>query len=76
MLYRYVQVMSALGGGTSLTVAMAFLCIFLGRGVLVCFFILRLRLKKAEFKDETEKFYPNFLHLFVAIFLCLCYIIV
>lgn len=51
-----------------MTVAMAFLCIFLGRGVLVCFFILRLRLKKAEFKDETEKFYPNFLHLFVAIF--------
>ena len=32
------------------------------------FFILRLRLKKAEFKDETEKFYPNFLHLFVAIY--------
>lgn len=65
--------MSALGGGTSLTVAMAFLCIFLG--VLVCFFYFAFKAKKAEFKDETEKFYPNFLHLFVAIFLCLCYIL-
>lgn len=64
--------MSALGGGTSLTVAMAFLCIFFG-SISLLFFILRLRQKKAEFKDETEKFYPNFLHLFVAIFLCLCY---
>ena len=61
--------MSALGGGTSLTVAMAFLCIFFG-SISLLFFILRLRQKKAEFKDETEKFYPNFLHLFVAIFLC------
>ena len=67
-------VMSALGGGTSLTVAMAFLCIFFG-SISLLFFILRLRQKKAEFKDETEKFYPNFLHLFVAIFLCLCYIL-
>ena len=55
--------MSALGGGTSLTVAMAFLCIFFG-SISLLFFILRLRQKKAEFKDETEKFYPNFLHLF------------
>ena len=45
-------------------------------GVLVCFFILRLRQKKAEFKDETEKFYPNFLHLFVAIFFMLVLYIV
>ena len=42
-------------------------------GVLVCFF---LRQKKAEFKDETEKFYPNFLHLFVAIFFMLVLYIV
>lgn len=47
--------MSALGGGTSLTVAMAFLCIFFG-SISLLFFILRLRQKKAEFKDETEKF--------------------
>ena len=40
------------------------------------FFILRLRQKKAEFKDETEKFYPNFLHLFVAIFFMLVLYIV
>ena len=51
--------MSALGGGTSLTVAMAFLCIFFG-SISLLFFILRLRQKKAEFKDETEKFYRNF----------------
>ena len=63
--------MSALGGGTSLTVAMAFLCIFFG-SISLLFFILRLRLKKAEFKDETEKLYPNFLHLFVAIFFYAC----
>ena len=50
--------MSALGGGTSLTVAMAFLCIFFG-SISLLFFILRLRQKKAEFKDETEKFYPS-----------------
>ena len=49
--------MSALGGGTSLTVAMAFLCIFFG-SISLLFFILSLRQKKAEFKDETEKFYP------------------
>ena len=39
------------------------------------FYIIKIKKKKAEFKDETEKFYPNFLHLFVAIFLCLCYIL-
>lgn len=51
--------MSALGGGTSLTVAMAFLCIFFG-SISLLFFILRLRQKKAEFKDETEKFLSEF----------------
>ena len=54
---------------------MAFLCIFFG-SISLLFFILRLRLKKAEFKDETEKFYPNFLHLFVAIFFMLVLYIV
>lgn len=39
-----------------MTVAMAFLCIFFG-SISLLFFILRLRQKKAEFKDETEKFY-------------------
>ena len=68
--------MSALGGGTSLTVAMAFVGIFFLGSISLLFFILRLRQKKAEFKDETEKFYPNFLHLFVAIFFMLVLYIV
>lgn len=67
--------MSALGGGTSLTVAWLFYVFFFG-SISLLFFILRLRQKKAEFKDETEKFYPNFLHLFVAIFFMLVLYIV
>lgn len=52
-----------------------FMYFFLG-SISLLFFILRLRQKKAEFKDETEKFYPNFLHLFVAIFFMLVLYIV
>lgn len=65
--------MSALGGGTSLTVAMAFLCIFLG--VLVCFFYFAFKAKKAEFKDETEKFYPNFCICLWLFFMLVLYIV-
>lgn len=40
--------MSALGGGTSLTVAMAFLCIFFGEGSISLLFYFAFKAKKSR----------------------------
>ena len=50
--------MSALYGGTSLTVAMAFLCIILG--VLVCFYYFALKAKKSRIQRWNGKVLSEF----------------